>query len=127
MKSSFSNRRYPKTIIDTEVSRVKFFNTSGNKRTKTNGIPLVITYHPLLKDFVKVLNKHLHLLYMNDEVKKHLLLIPWFHFGKREIWAVIWSGQKSLGLLNVMVSVFKYAWMWQKVISSIVQFTRESM
>ena len=70
MKFWFLNRKYPKTLIDTEVSKVKFFNTSGGKRTKTNGIPLVITYHPLLKDFARVINKHLHLLHMNDEVKK---------------------------------------------------------
>ena len=70
IKSWFMNRGYPKTLIDTEVSKVKFLNTSGDKRTKTNEIPLVITYHPLLKDFAEVINKHLHLLYMNDEVKK---------------------------------------------------------
>ena len=52
----------------TEVSKIKFLNTSGDKRTKTNGILLVVTYHPLLKDFAKVVNRHLHLLYMNDEV-----------------------------------------------------------
>ena len=70
MKSWFLNRGYPKTLIDTEVSKVQFLNTSWDKRAKTNGIPLVISDHPLLKDFVKVINKHLHLLYMNDEVKK---------------------------------------------------------
>ena len=31
---------------------------------------IVITYHPLLKGFAKVIKKHLHLLHMNDEVKK---------------------------------------------------------
>ena len=76
MKSCFLNRGYPKTLIDMEVSKVKFRNTSGVKRTKTNGIPLVITYHPLLKDFAKVINRQLHLLYLNDKV--------------------IWWGQKSI-------------------------------
>ena len=63
-------RGYPKSLIDTEVSKVKFLNTSGDKRTKSNGIPLVFTYHRLLKDSAEVINKHLHLLYMYDEVKK---------------------------------------------------------
>ena len=70
MKSWFLNRGYPKTLLDTEFNKVKFSNASGDKKTKTNGIPLVITYHPLLKDFTKVIKKHLHLLHMNDEVKK---------------------------------------------------------
>ena len=70
MKSWFLNRGYPKTLLDTEFNKVKFSNSSGDKKTKTNGIPLVITYHPLLKDFTKVIKKHLHLLHMNDEVKK---------------------------------------------------------
>ena len=34
------------------------------------GIPLVITYHPLLKDFASV----------------SLLLVPWFHFAEQENW-----------------------------------------
>ena len=45
MKSWFLNRGYTKTLLDTEVNKVKFPNTSGDKKTKTNGIPIVITYH----------------------------------------------------------------------------------
>ena len=60
----------PKSIIDTEVSKVKFLNILEIKKTKTNGILIVITYHPLLKDFAKVINKHLRLLHINDKVKK---------------------------------------------------------
>ena len=70
IKSWFLNTGYPKTLIDTEVNKIKFPNTSGDEKTRTNRIPLVITYHPFLKDFAKVTKKHLHLLYMNDEVKK---------------------------------------------------------
>ena len=43
IKSWFLNRAYPKALIDTEINKVKFPNTSGDKKTKTNGIPLVIT------------------------------------------------------------------------------------
>ena len=75
MKSWFWNRGYPKTLKDTEVGKVKFLNTFGDKRTKTNGNRLVITYHPLLNNFAKVIYRHLHLLYMNGEVKNHLLLV----------------------------------------------------
>ena len=87
MKSCFLNRGYPKTLIDTEVSKVKLRNTSGDKRTKTNGISLVITYHPLLKDFAKVINRQLHLLYLNDEVLKKKIY-SWSHgfiWGSAEV------------------------------------------
>ena len=87
MKSCFLNRGYPKTLIDTEISKVKLRNTSGDKRTKTNGISLVITYHPLLKDFAKVINRQLHLLYLNDEVLKKNIY-SWSHgfiWGSAEV------------------------------------------
>ena len=54
--------------MDTKVSKVKFLNTLGVKRTEINRIPLLITNHPLHKHF-KVIDKYLHLLYMNN-VKK---------------------------------------------------------
>ena len=63
------------------LNKVKFLNTSEDERMKTNGIPLVITHHTLLNNFSKVISKHLHLLHIIN-VKKHLLLVPWFHFGE---------------------------------------------
>ena len=42
----------------------------GIKKVKTKEIPLVITYHPMLKDFAKVIKKYLHILHMNEEIKK---------------------------------------------------------
>ena len=38
--------------------------------TKMKGIPLVITCHPLLKDFLSVIRKHLYILYLSKEVKE---------------------------------------------------------
>ena len=54
MKSWSINRGYPKTLIAKEVSEVKFLNILGDKKTKTNGIPLVITNLPLLEDLLKL-------------------------------------------------------------------------
>ena len=62
MKSWLLNRGYSKTLTDKEASKIKFLHTSGDKKTKTNAIPLSITDHPLLKAFIKVINKHLLLL-----------------------------------------------------------------
>ena len=69
MKLGLLNRGYPKRLIDTEVEKVKFLCTSRNRDTKMKGIPLAITYHPLLKDFTSVIRRHLYILYLNKEVK----------------------------------------------------------
>ena len=55
-KSCFLNRVYSKALIDKKVSKVKFLNTFWDKRTQASRITLVIRSHPLLKDFVKVVN-----------------------------------------------------------------------
>ena len=65
MKLWFLNRGYPKWLIDKEVEKVKFPCTSRKRDTKMKGIPLVITYHPLLKDFASVVRKHLYILYFS--------------------------------------------------------------
>ena len=70
MKLWFLNRGYPKWFTDTEVEKVKFSCTSRKRDTKVKGIPLVIAYHPLLKDFASVIRKHLYILYLNKEVKE---------------------------------------------------------
>ena len=51
MKLWYLNRGYPKWLIDNEVERVKFPCTSRKRDTKMKGIPLVISYYSLFKDF----------------------------------------------------------------------------
>ena len=68
MKLWFLNRGYPKWLIDTEMEKVKFPRTSRKRDTEMKGIPLVITYHHLLKDFATVIRKHLYILCLNKEV-----------------------------------------------------------
>ena len=112
MKSWFLNKRYPKALVDTEVTKFKSLNISGDKRTKTNGIPLVITYHPLLKDFVKVINNHLHLLYMN-EVKKTFNPGPMVSFrGARKlrsylVRAKLYPLERSVALFECSIKRFE--------------------
>ena len=74
-----SKQGYPKWLIDTEVEKVKFPCTLRKKDTKMKGIPLVITYHPLLKDFASVVRK-------NKEVKEIFTLAPWFHSEGQKNW-----------------------------------------
>ena len=50
------------------------------------GIPLVITYYPLLKDFTCVVRKHLYIFYLSKEVKRIFTLGPMVSFrGARKL------------------------------------------
>ena len=72
MKSWFELRGYPKKMIEQETKKVKFLNRSNvvHKKNTGIGVPFVFTYHPLLKSMGHIINKNLHLLYMDEEVKK---------------------------------------------------------
>ena len=87
MKFRFSNRGYHKSLIDQEVEKVKFPCTSRKRDTKMKGIPLIITYHSLLKDFPSVIRKHLYILYLSKEVKENFTPGP----------MVTFQGAKKLG------------------------------
>ena len=47
------------------------------------GIPLVITYHSLLKDFACAIRKHLYILYLNKEVKEIFTPGPMVSFREK--------------------------------------------
>ena len=65
------NREYPERLISAEVDKVKFSNIEKKSNRKTqNGIPLVVTYHPLLKSLSSILKNNIYLLHMDQEVKR---------------------------------------------------------
>ena len=65
MKSWFLKREYPKKFISAEMDKVKFSNIERKTNNKTQkGIPLVVTYHPLLTSFSSIVN-NIHLLHMD--------------------------------------------------------------
>ena len=66
MKSWFQRRGYPEDVI----KKVIFNRNSGKSSNKSKGVPFVLTYHPLLKKVDYIIRKHIHLFYVNDEVKK---------------------------------------------------------
>ena len=70
MKSWFLKRGYPNDVIQKEMKKVKFSKISSTRKDNTKGIPLVVTYHPNLKNIDLIINKNLYLLYMDQEVKK---------------------------------------------------------
>ena len=66
MKSWFLQRGYPQKLIETETSKVKFSGQRVFDRTKVEkGVPLVVTYHHLLKSIGKIIYDNLYLLYVN--------------------------------------------------------------
>ena len=80
MKLWILNKGYPKWLTDTEVEKVKFQCSSRKRDTKMKGVPLVITYHPLLKEFAIVIRKYPDILYFNKEVKEIFTLGPMVSF-----------------------------------------------
>ena len=71
MKSWFLKRGYPEKLINNEMKKVKFnqYHFIG-KHISKKGIPLVVTYHPLLKSLSKIVSKNLYLLHMDEEAKR---------------------------------------------------------
>ena len=78
------------------------------------GIPLVITYYPLIEDFASVIRKHLYILYLNKEVKEVFTPDSMVSFqGARKlgsclIMAKLYPIERSVGSLNVMINSVKY-------------------
>ena len=74
---------YTFDLISSEMSKVKFSKLrlkSNDKNQNIKGIPLVVTYHPLLKSFSAIIAKNLSILHMDIEVKKVFTLPPMVSF-----------------------------------------------
>ena len=81
MKTWFLKRGYPESISQSEMDKVKFKRQrSARKEGITKGVPLVITYHPLLKSVGNIIRNHLYILYMDKESKKVFSPAPMVSF-----------------------------------------------
>ena len=69
MKSWFQAKGYPSDLVQKEMNKVKFSGDWDKNKTKkkSKGVPLVITFHPLINDFGNIIHKNLYLLYMDQE------------------------------------------------------------
>ena len=69
MKSWFQAKGYPSDLVQKEMNKVKFTGDWDKNKTKKKfkGVPLVITFHPLINDFGNIIHKNLYLLYMDQE------------------------------------------------------------
>ena len=78
-------REYTEKLILSEMDKVKFSKkviAKSNSKTQ-KGIPLVVTYHPLLKLLSSIVNNNIYLLHMDEDVRRYLLHNPWFLIGVR--------------------------------------------
>ena len=78
MKSWFQARGYPSGLIQKEMNKVKFSGhwDKNKAKKKSKGVPLVITFYPLLKYVGNIIHKNLCLLYTDREAQRVLLLDP---------------------------------------------------
>ena len=69
LKGWFQNRGYPKTLVDNQLKRVtETRQTSDQTYKRGNGVLLVLTYHPRLKNINDIIKKHLVSLYAKEQV-----------------------------------------------------------
>ena len=50
MRSWFLKKKYPKKQIDSEMKKVIFFSANLQTKKRENGVPLLVTYHPILNN-----------------------------------------------------------------------------
>ena len=71
MRSWFVKREYPEKLIDSEIRNIKFnIKETNNKNKSQNGVPLAVTYHPLLDSLSGIIRKSLYLLNMDQKFKE---------------------------------------------------------
>ena len=53
------------------MDKIKFSNIERKSNSNTQkAMPLVVTYHPLLKSLSSIVNNNIYLLHMDQEVKR---------------------------------------------------------
>src|SRR5215813_2514280 len=75
LMKSFSQRGYPKHILDSAISkatshnRASLLETADKTTDRTQGTPLILTYTPLLPNINNILKKHFNILQTTNKLK----------------------------------------------------------
>ena len=81
LKTWLRKRGYPDYLMKEQVEKaLRLTPSDENSRKKVNGVPLVVTYNPALKNLFQVIRKNLQLLYADEEVKKVFSPAPFVSF-----------------------------------------------
>ena len=113
MKSCFIKRGYPNYVIQKEMQKVKFSKISSIRKDNAKGALLVVTFHPGLKNINQIINKNLHLFYMDQEVMKVFTPKPMVSFRSDKklssylVRAKLYPLEKKVGSFNVNVKGVK--------------------
>ena len=122
MKLWFQARGYPSDLIQKEINKVNFSGHWDKNRAKkkSKGVPLVINFHPLLKDVGNIIHKDLYLLYKDQEAQRGFTLVPMINVrSARKLSSYLvrlhYTHQKGLlAPVNVMVNDVQFVIMLQK-------------
>ena len=84
LKDRFQNTGYPKALVDNQLKRVTETRERSDQTYKRgNGVPVVVTDHPRLKNVNDIIKKHLVFLYAKEQVQSIFTPPPFvsFHAG----------------------------------------------
>ena len=81
LKTWLRKRGYPDYLMKEQVEKaLRLTPSDENSRKEVNGVPLVVTYNPALKNLFQVIRKNLQLLHADEEVKKVFSPAPFVSF-----------------------------------------------
>ena len=69
MKEWFIKRGYPESVIDKEMKKVRFSEQGQKFKKVDNGVPFVVTYHPLLSKLSSITQEPVPALYESGSQK----------------------------------------------------------
>ena len=77
----FLKRGYPENIVNQELGKVKFSQSSVRDNKRDKGVRLVARYHPLFQNIDRIFHRHLNLIYTDQEVERVFTSGPMASFG----------------------------------------------
>ena len=93
-------------MLDEEMKKVKILEKGSKKSKGSKGVPFVVTYHPSLNCFSRIIKDSLNILYMSREVKAAFSPEPMVSFRS--------AGRISSNLVRTkLYSLERFVGSWQ--------------
>ena len=86
-------RDYPENIVDQELGKAEFSESSQGTNKRNNGISLAATNHPLLQNIGRIFHRHLDLRYTDQETQRVFTPGPMasFHRARKSSSYLVWA------------------------------------